>query len=290
MDEQSIAAITTNFKAIFNNAFKNTPVQYPKIAMQVPSSTRYNAYAWLAGFPKLREWLGDREIKHLKGAGFVIENKPFEATIAVKKEDIEDDQVGIYKPLVEELARAAKTHPDELIASLLENGFTNKCYDGKNFFDTHKVGKASYTNKDTAPLSANAYSQARSFMMSIKNEEGRPLGIVPNLLVVPPALEGTAREIVVSKMINGGDNPWAGTAEVLVLPYLTSTKAWFLLDISRAIKPLVLQERQKARFVAVNKDSDDYVFMRREYLYGVEWRGNAGYGLWQLAYGSTGEG
>ena len=29
--------------------------------------------------------------------------------------------------------------------------------------------------------------------------------------------------------------------------------------------------------------------MRKEYLYGVDGRYNAGYGLWQLAYGSTGE-
>ena len=290
MDPSALNAMTTNFRAIFNNVFKNTPVLYPKFAMEVPSTTRHNAYAWLAGFPKLREWLGDRVVKYLEGAGFVIENKTFEATIAVKKEDVEDDQIGVYKPLVEELARAAKAHPDELIASLLEGGFSNKCYDGKNFFDNHKVGKTTYTNKGTAPLSADAYAQARAFMMSIKNEEGRPLGIVPNLLVVPPALEGTARQIVVSKMVDGGDNPWAGTAEVLVLPYLTSTKAWFLLDTSRAIKPLVLQVRQKARLVSLNKDTDEHVFMRREYLYGVEWRGNAGYGLWQLAYGSTGEG
>ena len=34
---------------------------------------------------------------------------------------------------------------------------------------------------------------------------------------------------------------------------------------------------------------DDNVFFEKKYIYGVDSRDNAGYGLWQLAYGSTGE-
>lgn len=33
-------------------------------------------------------------------------------------------------------------------------------------------------------------------------------------------------------------------------------------------------------------DTDENVLMRAEYIYGVEARANAGYGLWQLAYAS----
>ncbi len=288
MADEMLMAMYINFKAIFNDVFKNTPVNYPKFAMEVPSTSRMNAYAWLSSFPKLREWLGDRVVKHLESAGFTIENKKFEATIAVKREDLEDDQLGIYKPLVQELARAAKAHPDELVAALLEGGFSQACYDGKMFFDSHKVGKKTYTNKSTAALSADAYAAARAAMMGIKNEEGRPLGIMPNLLIVPPALEGTGRQILQAKIIDGSDNPWQGTADLLVLPYLTSTTAWYLLDTSRAIKPLIVQTRKKPQLVALDRENDENVFKRGEFLYGVDWRGNAGYGLWQLAYGSTG--
>ncbi len=36
----------------------------------------------------------------------------------------------------------------------------------------------------------------------------------------------------------------------------------------------------------MDKETDENVFMRKEYIYGVDARLNAGYGLWQLAYAS----
>lgn len=62
--------------------------------------------------------------------------------------------------------------------------------------------------------------------------------------------------------------------------------AWFLLDTSRALRPFIYQERRPFNFVSKDAPNDDNVFMRKQYLYGVDGRSNAGYGLWQLAYGS----
>lgn len=61
---------------------------------------------------------------------------------------------------------------------------------------------------------------------------------------------------------------------------------WFLLDTSRMIKPLILQKRKSYNFVQMDGEKDENVFMRKEYLFGVDARLNVGYGLWQLAYGS----
>jgi phage major head subunit gpT-like protein len=65
-----------------------------------------------------------------------------------------------------------------------------------------------------------------------------------------------------------------------------SGTAWFLLDVGRAIKPLIFQSRRDVEFVRKDRPEDDNVFSRRKLLYGVDRRDNAGYGLWQLAYGS----
>jgi phage major head subunit gpT-like protein len=63
--------------------------------------------------------------------------------------------------------------------------------------------------------------------------------------------------------------------------------AWFLLDLSRSLKPLIWQPRKKAEFVAkVDPRMSDAVFMRNEYTYGVDLRAGAGFGFWQFAYGS----
>lgn len=62
--------------------------------------------------------------------------------------------------------------------------------------------------------------------------------------------------------------------------------AWYLLDTTRVLKPLILQKRKPYNFVTLDKETDENVFMRKEYIYGVDARLNAGYGLWQLAHAS----
>jgi phage major head subunit gpT-like protein len=61
---------------------------------------------------------------------------------------------------------------------------------------------------------------------------------------------------------------------------------WYLLDTSRAIKPLIYQERIPYKLISRTNEEDDNVFNNDEYVYGVRARSNAGYGLWQLAYAS----
>ncbi len=64
---------------------------------------------------------------------------------------------------------------------------------------------------------------------------------------------------------------------------------WFLLDVTRAIKPLIFQKRRDYTFVRMDQPTDEAVFTRKEYRYGVDARVNAGFGLWQLAYASKQE-
>lgn len=72
-----------------------------------------------------------------------------------------------------------------------------------------------------APLTPENFRAARAAMSSLKGDKGRSLGIVPNLLVVPPSLEGDAEEILKVKRTTGGkDNKDFGKAEILMTPWL----------------------------------------------------------------------
>jgi len=62
--------------------------------------------------------------------------------------------------------------------------------------------------------------------------------------------------------------------------------AWYLMDLSRYIKPIVFQTRQALKTTNLDKPTDERAFMRDEYVYGVDARHNVGYGFWQLAYAS----
>lgn len=62
---------------------------------------------------------------------------------------------------------------------------------------------------------------------------------------------------------------------------------WFLLDVSRAIKPIILQVRRPmSDIIARDKVTDDNVFDYNEFRYGVDGRYNVGFGFWQFAWGS----
>ena len=70
-------------------------------------------------------------------------------------------------------------------------------------------------------LTADNYASAREAMLAFKADEGRPLGIVPTHLVVPPSLEKEGREILMAERTGGGDtNIWQGSAALTVSPWL----------------------------------------------------------------------
>lgn len=57
-------------------------------------------------------------------------------------------------------------------------------------------------------------------MMRRKGDKGRILGVNPNLLVVQPSLEATAHKVLKTNDVDGSSNVRAGSAELIVLPYL----------------------------------------------------------------------
>jgi phage major head subunit gpT-like protein len=216
-------AMFQGFNVRFNDAFSGVTPEWGRVAMEIPSEGNAENYAWLTQVPRIREWIGDRVINSIKDYGYQVKNKDFESTIAVPRNDIEDDRFGIFAPLMSEMGRSAALFPDELIFPLLTNGFTSMCYDGQNFFD-------------------------------------------PN----HPVLD-----------INGNPQPFSNVST-------GAGPAWFLLDTTRFIKPLVSQNRKKFEFISkTDPNQSDRVFLAKEFIYGVDGRCNGGYGLWQLAWGST---
>lgn len=222
INSANLRTLYTGFNTAYQGAFDAAPRLYQRVATTVPSSTAQNEYGWLGSFPKIREWIGARVVHGLSTHGYTIKNKRWELTVGVDRDDLDDDNIGIYKPMFEDMGRETATFPDELIWPLLKNGFSQTCYDGQNFFDTdHPVGGV----------------------------DGVPVASVSN---------------------SGGG---AGTP-------------WFLLDVSRPLKPLIFQQRRAFEFRRMDAATDEVVFERNEYRYGVDGRCNVGYGFWQMAYGS----
>ena len=61
---------------------------------------------------------------------------------------------------------------------------------------------------------------------------------------------------------------------------------WFLLSLNRPLKPLIHQQRTAMELESLTDPKDESVFMEDLVRYGIRYRGNFGYGLWQQAVAS----
>ena len=125
------------FKTLFQSAFDKVKQTYLVIAMKVPSNTSANDYKWLGQLPGIRKWLGDKVVHNLVAHNYFLRNEDYEVTVGVDRNDFNDDQLGIYNPLMSNLGDAGARHPDQLVWPALIEGFTTgKGFDGVPFFST----------------------------------------------------------------------------------------------------------------------------------------------------------
>lgn len=132
----TLAILGRAFNATFKNAFAAAKTQWNIVALEVSSTTGKQDYGWLNAIPRVRKWIGDRIVNRMSASAYSITNDDYEITIAVKRNDIDDDNLGIYTPIVQEMGNGTASHYDELVFDQLNNGFTRTCYDGQYFFDT----------------------------------------------------------------------------------------------------------------------------------------------------------
>ncbi len=293
-----MSATYTGFRSLFDKAFLAADPLYAKIATVVESASDKESYNWLGAAPAMRQWIDERVPGALRTHAYDVENRKYEATIEIDRETFEDDRLGQIKPRIEELAVRAAVHPDELTLSLLNSGFTAPCYDGQYFFDTDHAEGASgaQSNKLTVALTAPNLETAVERMLGFKDDQGKPLSVMPDTLLVGADNFFNARQILNSTSIvvagssnveKPSGNPLSGMLDLLVSPHVDAGK-WFVLATRYPVRPLLFQWRVKPEFTAVTDPSDEYVFSTDTFKYGVRSRCGAGYGLWYLAVGSTG--
>lgn len=226
LNKQALKDLFTAYSAAYQQGFDSLEAgsQYEQFCMLVNSTAAIEAYPWLKQLPNMREWLGDRVIHQLEGAKFEVANKKFELTAAVERDAIEDDSYGLYKPIMQELGRSARAHPNELIAKMLADNVL-KGMDGQPLFSESHV---------------------------VINDKGR--------------------DTTTSNMLKTGS---------------TEKTAWYVMDLSRTIKPMIFQKRRDYQFRAINDINDDGVFLTDKFLYGVDARVAVAPGFWQLIVRST---
>ena len=222
---ESLSDLHVTFSAAFFSALAAAPAtEWQRIATRMPSGSAKNSYPFLGEMPGMREWIGQRITRQITNHRYEIENRKFEHTFTVKKDELDDDAGGtiaLYSGFAGIAARAVALHPDELVMGEgLVLADSKLCYDGQYFFDTDH----------------------------------------PYLQDVP----GTSPTTYSNDMGGSGD-------------------AWYLLDTSKALKPLIYQVREAPKFQSMTALDNPSVFASHEFTFGAHCRDAVGYGLWQTA-------
>ena len=205
------------------------------------------------------------------GNKWTVTISDFAEGIEISKNLFDDDIHGEWESQVAEFAIMARRTQDYNAFKIFRGGFTTTLTaDGSALFSTHTLlGGGTTTNQikkadvgaATTALATTSFNTAMTFMAQMKSQAGVPLQCVGDLLLVPPTLYVTARQIAASALVpeNGNNAVNLFSLDYAVKVYqsvylgsaspdgLGSDTAWFLLDSKRhAIRRFVRQGIQTA--------------------------------------------
>jgi phage major head subunit gpT-like protein len=265
-------------------------------------------YAFLGMSPRMREWIGSRQSKGLRGNEVMIANKHYEATLQVHKKDVRRDKTGQILARVNEFADQSQSHWASLVSTLLLNGASTVCYDGKFFFDTtHSEGDSGVQSNSIGvdisglPAAVHGVVTAPSIeemqqailagivqILSFKDDRGEPMNENARafLVKVPVGLYPAATAAVSAMSTkalaqNFDPNLIDGMrVSVQMNTRLDWTDKFSVHRTDSPIKGFIRQSEQDVEIKA-KAEGSEFEFDNDAWEFGIDaWRG-VGYGYWQ---------
>lgn len=294
LDVMSLRAIYQAVRALFVDIYNQELPAYTDLAMETRSVSGREVYSWLGAVPTMHEWVSDRMIQRLGAFEYTVPNRDYALTIEIARNAIEDDQIGLYRPLIETIARQARNHPAELVYRMF--GENPIGYDGRPLFATnHEEGESGSQSNvvggfgtDTTAILTDLDKCEERFA-SFRNDRGLPIMVAGRPLSVthvmcPPALKGVFTTIANAQVVSNTTNKWAGRISVLVNPYLSDANDWYALCLEYPFKPALVQIRRPAtvsQFDATLAQAE--LFKNKRFLIGVDGRYAVAPAFWQTA-------
>jgi phage major head subunit gpT-like protein len=262
------------------------------LALTAPSNGAYEKYGWLGAMPAVKQWIGERNSKQFASYDYTIKNLDWEASTPVFENDFDDDQTGSYAMIAAMLANRIGVHPEKLMIDLLTAGDVGLAYDGIAFFsnatgvrvnDNILTGTGVTLETMSADLTA-----AKIAMSKFVDDQGETLNIKADTIVCPVSLEDNFRRLVDSQTdptatATGTFNPFSGKFTVIGDARLDADDVndWYLCATREIVKPFIYQNRQSGRSTMEKTNHT------KQWVFGADYRSNAGYGIPQLAIKTT---
>jgi phage major head subunit gpT-like protein len=234
-----------------------------------------------------------------KGFEKTFTHVEFAKGVMVQRKQIDDAQTRVTFDDARALGDSAYRKREKGAASVFNNGFTDSGVnddgqaiagpDGVGLFSTahpsNAEGGSNQSNEGTLTLNATNLAAARRTMMEFADDSGDIMDVMPDLLLVPPELEDTARTLTESALdpesANNAINVNRGRFRYIVWHYLTDANAWFLIDSSAMKRYLKWIDRIPLEF-GRDEDFETFIVKWRAYM-----RYSYGFTHWNWAIGEN---
>lgn len=250
--------------ALMNSAYAQRPTFYNRVSTVKNSKKAYEEAAYFAGLGLYTEKPEGENISYddfIPGPMKRWTHKTFGLGIRITQEMIDDclysDVPTEMADMSKQLGKTAQDTLEVLVNDMYNSGIvttTHTAGDGLAVFSASHVSLIGSTwsnlSGSSAALSSTSLRAALLALENTTDDRGLQQVITPKMLMVPPALEYTARELLNSSYVpenaNNAINPiQSRSLELLVNPFLTSTTAWYLLSDNN---PIITFMRQKPKF------------------------------------------
>jgi len=238
--------VTPGFYEIFFNKYKGIPEVAPSLFNIIPSKKKKEMYSEIGGLGLVPEADEGSDITYddvQQAYDVTIIQKSWRLATKITQEMFDDDlyQVLTLPKVSFSFAMSIKATMETQHANILNRAFA-PAYTGGDSLElcslSHPLtGGGTEQNELTTPadLVPTSLSEAIQFMKDTLDIRGvYPIGLQPQYLLVPTALETTAHEILDSTQkaytANNEINVMKQVGlKIIVWPYLTDSDAWFLL-------------------------------------------------------------
>lgn len=267
INRAALDAAFTRYSNEFQSGLSNTPnMEFMSLVKEFGSSTASSFYTFLAKNLKFREWVGPRKFNDLQSKNFEVVNKKFELSVRMPEDDISDDTLNVYDPIIQEMGQAWMEEKLFRATNVVIDNAT--CFTGDALFaNTHASAySGTLDNLVTTTLSDAAIDAADATAGSWKMENGRPTATRWDTLVVGPSLEHRAWDIMKNRLVGNGSGAaidqyfsQGRTFKICVNPYFTAGAGleggvdaeyyWMLADTSRPMSGIGLQMRSDVELI-----------------------------------------
>lgn len=312
VDINSAAArlrLRENWKVVSLKAMHAAPPSVAaKICQKESSSAAVEVHDMLVQMPSMERFKDRIKDQPLGKAQMRIENDELQATVSILQASLERGEAEHFNNRFEVLGIAASRRSDKFLAPLMVSGFTANDYTGTPFFSNNKphipgvVDAGTFSNLMTEKPSAGSWEKAKQLLAYIKAANGEPFGLGDNLAVVcstkwTSTMKRVLKaeniiEVVPGEGAASVSNIYAGDATLLEFKHLNTAASedkWFVLDLTLPVRSFIDQTETEIRFYSQDDpNTHKDAFEQHIFRYQAYQRAALGFGLPQLAVGSTG--